>query len=445
MNFSFYIYGTPSGRYNQYPDDYTVPLIKGLQNDLQGARLVIYRDMDLIHYIFTERIDEKMYIGFCLIFNKVRITQPKALIRLFRQLVENNMIKSGDIIKYDTDGNLIFKNKALCDNKKEIEKIKDYIDSELEKNKKRFGFQELHSVYNGVNSRTEIDTLASDSQIIGLTEQYNLVVIDDKVGISNAYIPQLISDFRVRLESAHSQIEKLKGEINLLQKKKKQYKYVVSLFLIVILCCVGLYLFYNEVIHKNDQISKLEKTISIKNDTISSQNNRIDLLDKRVSKLNTTIEHLTEYTLTTGATIRNNDSSDNGWIMWLHANRKVQMESFYVKGGSSSNGEMTLALYDANDNLIATADAYVSSSEFKRICLSSDWVMNSGYYYLRIKNPNGKNLQYHGSSDKEYSQFSGGALEVTGCCSYGDRSKEDKRNSHGYYQYFYNIQYRIVK
>lgn len=362
MNFSFYIYGTPSGRYNQYPDDYTVPLIKGLQNDLQGARLVIYRDMDLIHYIFTERIDEKMYIGFCLIFNKVRITQPKALIRLFRQLVENNMIKSGDIIKYDTDGNLIFKNKALCDNKKEIEKIKDYIDSELEKNKKRFGFQELDSVYNGVNSRTEIDTLASDSQIIGLTEQYNLVVIDDKVGISNAYIPQLISDFRVRLESAHSQIEKLKGEINLLQKKKKQYKYVVSLFLIVILCCVGLYLFYNEVIHKNDQISKLEKTISIKNDTISSQNNRIDLLDKRVSKLNTTIEHLTEYTLTTGATIRNNDSSDNGWIMWLHANRKVQMESFYVKGGSSSNGEMTLALYDANDNLIATVNAYVSSS-----------------------------------------------------------------------------------
>ena len=164
-----------------------------------------------------------------------------------------------------------------------------------------------------------------------------------------------------------------------------------------------------------------------------------------MSKLNTTIEHLTEYTLTTGATIRNNDSSDNGWIMWLHANRKVQMESFYVKGGSSSNGEMTLALYDANDNLIATVNAYVSSSEFKKIYLDSDWTMNSGYYYLRIKEPNGKNLQYHSSNDKEYSQFSGGALEVTGCCSYGDRNKDENRNKHSYYQYFYNIQYRIVE
>ena len=57
----------------------------------------------------------------------------------------------------------------------------------------------------------------------------------------------------------------------------------------------------------------------------------------------------------------------------------------------------------------------------------------------------GVNLQYHSSSDKEYGQFSGGALEVTGCCNYGDRTNFDSKNKHAYYQYFYNIRYRIVE
>lgn len=41
MNFSFYIIGTPEGRYSQYPDDYTAPTLSNLQEGVDGARLVI--------------------------------------------------------------------------------------------------------------------------------------------------------------------------------------------------------------------------------------------------------------------------------------------------------------------------------------------------------------------------------------------------------------------
>ena len=84
MNFSFYIIGTPEGRYSQYPDDYTAPTLSNLQEGVDGARLVIYRDMDLVHYVYTERIGTNAILGFCLIFNKVRISKPTQLIQLLK-------------------------------------------------------------------------------------------------------------------------------------------------------------------------------------------------------------------------------------------------------------------------------------------------------------------------------------------------------------------------
>ena len=360
-------------------------------------------------------------------------------------MVESSFVKEGKIIRYDENGNLKFNIKEICEIKADYEEIRKRLEKELSNNRKKYGVEELNSTYNGLKNSESLKESSSDDEITRLTDKFNKVIVDSNIGIENGYLPQLMNDLRERLSSSNQKIIQLNNDIETLNKKKKQYKYVVSLFLIVILCCVGLYLFYNEVIHKNDKIEQLEKTIVVKNDSIESNLKKIESLGNKVQKLNSTIDNFTNYSFSTGATLRNNDSSDNAWIMWLHAKRKVQMESFFVKGGSSSNGEMTLALYDSNDNLIATVNAYVSSSEFKKIYLDSDWTMNSGYYYLRIKEPNGKNLQYHSSNDKEYSQFSGGALVVTGCCSYGDRNKDENRNKHSYYQYFYNIQYRIVE
>lgn len=445
MNFNFYIFATPMGRYSQYPDDYIAPTLLRLQKNLSGSRLVIFREMDLVHYVYYEKIDGSGYVGFCVIFNGIRITKPKKLIQYFRQLVENSFVKEGNFIRYDENGSLKFNIKEMREIKTDYDAIRKRLEKEFANNRKKYGIEELNSSYNGLKNSERLNESASDDEITKLTDKYNKVIIDSNIGIENGYLPQLMTDLRERLSVSNQKISQLNNEIEILNKKKKQYKYVVSLFLIVILCCVGLYLFYNEVIHKKDKIKQLEKTIVVKNDSIKSNINKIESLDNKVQVLNSTINALTNYSFSTGATLRNNDSSDNGWIMWLHAKRKVQLESFFVKGGSSSNGEITLALYDSNDNLIATVDAYVSSSEFKRINLGTDWNMKSGYYYLRIKEPNGKSLQYHGSNDKEYSQFSGGALEVTGCSSYGDRTKLESRNNHGYYQYFYNIQYKIVE
>lgn len=439
MQIDLHIFGYNEGTYWQIPSDGFKEMLRNLTRNIsKGSFLIVYRQQTLIHYIYYRVFNSSHSINsFAFVFttNGLIIDNLTSVYKCL-DMSMNRVITQGTILTLDKDGNIRYKFNNFGVNSELtttlLLTVKNDIDNNL--NSKGKYFKENFS---GKNEKKELTINSSISVQHDAIINYQTVYLDaTESGSDIDYISLLI-------KKQHQEYSDLKTKYEVLNRKKKQYKYVVSLFLIVVLCLVGLYLFYNEVIHKNDQIVKLEKTILVKNDSISSKNKKIENLDNEVTSLNAKLERLGEYTSTTGSTLRNNDSSDNGWIMWLHAKSTVKMESFFVKGGSSSNGEMTLALYDSADNLIATVDAYVSSSEFKKIYLGDDWILKSGYYYLRIKEPNGRSLQYHGSNDKEYTQFSGGALEVTGCCSYGDRNKDENRNKHSYYQYFYNIQYKI--
>ena len=179
MNFSFYIIGTPEGRYSQYPDDYTAPTLSNLQEGVDGARLVIYRDMDLVHYVYTERIGTNAILGFCLIFNKVRISKPTQLIQLFRFIIEKRLVESGKLIRYSENGVLKFNVKALNECVKDYEHLKVYINSEFENNASKYNIQPLTTIYNGVKTSTSLDQNASDDQIVSMTNKYNKVIVND--------------------------------------------------------------------------------------------------------------------------------------------------------------------------------------------------------------------------------------------------------------------------
>lgn len=436
MNFNFYILGTPEGRYSQYPDDYTASTLVGLQEGIVGARLVIYREMDLVHYAYTERLGDSGIIGFCLIFNKVIIQKPRQLIRLFRFIIEKRLVESCEIVKYTEDGELRFRVKSLSECIKEYDQLKDFINSDFENNASKYNITPLTTIYNGVRSIGELDCNASDSQISAMTIQHNKVVVNDDGDIEHGYIPKVISSLRKQNQKAIEEISRLQKENLNLEKKKKQHKIVIFLFILVIICSIGLLIFYSEMTNKTQLIRKLENDMVVKVDSLLSQ-------DREICKLNNQINILSNFKYSTGASIRTVDNADNNWIMWIRANTSVKIISFYIKGSKLSNGVIVLGVYDTNDNLIATKNINVSNS-FKKVILDDSWQLNQGSYYIRIKESNGNSLQYHSSNDNEYEQFTGGALEVTGCSSYSNRGNTDSRNKHGYYQYFYNIQYEII-
>lgn len=276
MNFSLYILGTPDGRYSQYPDDYTASTLSELQDGMAGARLVIWREMDLVHYAYTERIGNNCIIGFCLIYNKVWIQKPRQLIRLFRFIIEKRLVESGEIIKYSEDGELQFRVKAMNECIKEYDRLKGFLNSEFENNASKYDIEPITTVYNGVRSTGELDSTASDGQIVSMTNQHNKVIVNDDNGIEHGYIPQVIASLREQNQKANEEIARLKEDNVNLERKKKQYSFVILLSLIIWGCLVGLFFLYDNLNSTKGQLVDAKNTIVNKNNVINRLNTSRD-------------------------------------------------------------------------------------------------------------------------------------------------------------------------
>lgn len=305
MNFSFYFIGTPEGRYSQYPDDYTASTLSGLQKGMTGARLIIYREMDLVHYAYTERLGSNSTIGFCLIFNKARIQKPRQLIKLFRFIIEKRLVESGEVIKYSENGELTFRVKAMNECIKEYDRLKGFLNSEFENNASKYDIVPLATTYNGIKSTGELDRNSSDGQIIAMTNQHNKVIVNDDSGIDHGYIPQVISSLREQNQKANEEIARLQKENASLERKKKQYSFVILLALIILGCGAGLFFLNDnlnstrdELIQANETINDKNNEISNLNSTIKSKNREIKQEKERYSNLESEIASVAPFVIT---------------------------------------------------------------------------------------------------------------------------------------------------
>ena len=233
MNFNFYIFGTPHGRYNQYPEDYTAPTLISLRENLKGVRLIIQRELNLVHYIFYEKIDKENIIGLCLIFNGTRILRPKQLVTFFRLLIESRLIESGAIIKYDNKGELHYSISTFKESCAEYKKLRLIINDEFENNSEKYVFEQLSGNYNGNKTSETVDFSLSDDEIIQSTNKYNTVFVNHESGIEHGYIPHVINSLREENVKNSEHIQKLIEDNEILKKKKKQYRYIVLLSLII--------------------------------------------------------------------------------------------------------------------------------------------------------------------------------------------------------------------
>lgn len=282
MNFSFYIFGTPKGRYNQYPNDYIASTLMHLQENTVGARLVIQREMNLMHYVYTERVEDSNVIGFCLIFNGVHILKPKQLIKLFRYITEKRLVESGKIIKYDAKGNLHYTINSFNECAKENERLKKFVDDELENYGSKYCIEPLLSIYNGTNTMDTIDFSATDLQILQLTNKHNTVIINHEVGIENGYIEQIMSSIRNQNAEANKKIINLESQILKLSRQKKQYRYVIILTIVIVCCGAGLYFV-------NNNLKTTQKELSDANGVIQTNTRTISELHRDIRNLNDTL------------------------------------------------------------------------------------------------------------------------------------------------------------
>lgn len=290
MNFNFYIFGNPEGEYSQFPQDYLSDVLTSFCEDIAGSRAVIYRHMELVHYIFIEAVGEGHYVGLCLIFNSVRSRYPKRLFEFMGGVLESDVIEGGRFLEYSPSGEIRFKVSEFCNDVKSYDCIKGLIATGLDEVDERFDFEGLPTKYSGDNKVAYLESTASDEAILELSEVNKSVVIGDNHGIRKNQTYRIIDGLRDEIATKSSEISRLNRRISSLEKQKNQYRKVVALFVVLLCCCGGLYFLYDSLNSTERDLRATEEKLSAANDTIVEQRDIMAALHNETVMLNSELD-----------------------------------------------------------------------------------------------------------------------------------------------------------
>lgn len=268
MNFSFYIFGTPSG-YNQYPADQNTAYFNdiALSNNTE-SQLTVKRDGQLVYYVYSRRLQEnsRNFLGFCLVFNGVYHRAHKKLFELFESAYFDIQLK-GELLKFHKGKSNFVVNKFV-EKAHEVERIRAFLKNQLEND-----FTDISAAFKFGTGAKTIAIREREQDILSAIAAYEVVhLTNDEKALSE-------------LERAQQTLTKLWAENYSLQDqynksvaKRKQYGVVLVLSFVLIGCLIGLFLFNRNLQSKDSQIIYLEEELTEKDAKLEELNKNIEQL-----------------------------------------------------------------------------------------------------------------------------------------------------------------------
>ncbi len=287
-----------------------------------------------------------------------------------------------------------------------------------------------------------------ESVVADRVAQFDRVAVSRKSGHSG------LSDIQERLERLHKKNIEWEQKYNEERKKKKQYSLVVVLLLILLLGGAGAaYIirgnFFTigsleenvsqlneELAHKQEDIRQHQMHIAKLQDTVVHQIKKIESLSDSLQQKEYALSRFAALQHTVGMPTVDNNSFDEGYSMWLYAEVPITIESLALRAKSSGYAEIVLR--DSDGSYVASETVYVNTYfSQKTVNLK---IPSSGYYSLNVET-SGMRLQYNSVNSETYRTMGSGPLRIKGCCGRGKSYGSAQQN---YYQYFYNIKYRLA-
>lgn len=253
MNISIYIYGEFTSGYSQYPSDYTTDLFKKFHDHSKArTQLCIHRDGDIIYYAYIRNLHGQQYLGLCAVINGLMLSNIKMVFNLFEQIVAG-MISRGDLVMFDTQGNITSNVTQLYLNREVIEDIQVALRSQFDK----LPTKALPPLNFSVSKDSVKDFVidADEKEILEASTKYGFTYIYKNKGYDT---PQTKSYKGVitRLKNENAELlarcDNLTKKLSTEQKKQRNMKWVCVLGFIAVLFGIILWkkvLFPSEVTH----------------------------------------------------------------------------------------------------------------------------------------------------------------------------------------------------
>ena len=281
MNASVYLFGEFNSGYSQYPDDYASSIFQKFSaNAKSTTQIAIHRDGNLVYYGYIRKLQQGRYIGLCVVLNGLILKRIDGLFSLFENTI-SNLVTNGKLIHFNEQGDLVTCVEKLYLNQEEI----DLLTESLRAGFKRFEAYSatLPAVSYGTSKDSCKDFVVDDEQekIIKSSYTNGYTYVYKSKGFNtaqlNSYKGVLSRSYKEKQELA-AKLDALEKEHAKTLKQKKQFKYVIIMFVILLGCAIGL-------LTLNDNLNLTRDALSSANDTISMQNDSLYVKSVEISNL----------------------------------------------------------------------------------------------------------------------------------------------------------------
>jgi hypothetical protein len=288
MNVTVYLFGEFNNGYAQYPDDYTVGKFNNFYtNSKSNTQIAIHREGNLMYYGYVRKLEQRRYIGFCVVINGLMLTKLDGLFSLYENTI-SNLVTNGQLIHFNEQGNIVSNVDRLYMNREEI----DFL-SELFRNgfhRLKDSVQSLPAVSYGVSKDSVKNFSIEDNieEIIKSSHTYGYTYIYKSKDFNTSQLNSYKSVLS-RLNNEKSKLTKryddLVKEHEKTLKQKKQYRFVAFLCLLVLGCGIGLLSLNDNLNNTKFALQEANKTIIEQNNSLVSKNEQITNLEDKNHQL----------------------------------------------------------------------------------------------------------------------------------------------------------------
>lgn len=295
MNSSAYIFGQLSSGYTQYPDESTSSLIfqKFYLNAKATTQIAIHRDGDLMYYAYIRKLDTNKYLGLCVLLNGIEATHFDGIFSFFEGVV-SKLLTKGYLIKFDEFGNIIPNTERLYMKREEVEIVIATLVHGFDNN--RFVFKKLPSINYSVNKDSIKEFTIKDNQedIIKSSHTNGFTYVYKSEGFNTAQMNSyqgVLSKISKENDSLKKENEQLKDEITKVKQQKKQFQYVILLFIAIIGCCIGIYWLNDSLNSTQNELEEANNTILSKEAVINEKSTEISGLKSQIGELQSSLSN----------------------------------------------------------------------------------------------------------------------------------------------------------
>lgn len=289
VNTSVYIFGVLNNGYTQYPDNYSRDVYQNFYVHASAkSQIVIHRDSGLMYYGYIRKLDNvSQYIGFCILLNDMMFSNISLLFPIFENAVAE-MVTKGEILTFNENGDIVSKNNELIQSQQEIIRISNMITNAIGSLDRHI--ERLPPVdYSKSNKEKKQFNIADPNDaIVEASYKYAYTYVAKDKGCDTSSLAGykgVVKKISKEKSEISSQYYKLKSQYDKLNKQKNQYKKVVVLCFIVVVCGVGLFILKNALNDTELNLQQAREENVQKSKTINDQKTSIASLKNNIVDL----------------------------------------------------------------------------------------------------------------------------------------------------------------